>query len=66
MIVALLGKFSVAGSFAVLYLYSAELFPTQVRCVCVCVCVCVCLYLCVCVCISVCVCVTMREEGSAK
>ena len=29
--VALLGKFAVAGSFQVIYLYSAELFPTQVR-----------------------------------
>ena len=37
MIVALLGKFAVAGSFGVVYLYAAELFPTQVRCVCVCV-----------------------------
>lgn len=30
-IMALIGKFAVAGSFAVIYLYTAELFPTQVR-----------------------------------
>lgn len=29
--VALFGKFSMAGAFAVAYLYTAELFPTQVR-----------------------------------
>ena len=29
--VALLGKFAVAGSFAVAYLYTTELFPTEVR-----------------------------------
>jgi OCT family organic cation transporter-like MFS transporter 4/5 len=29
--VALLGKFAVAASFGVIYLYSAELFPTEVR-----------------------------------
>ena len=29
--VALIGKFAVAGSFAFVYLYTAELFPTQVR-----------------------------------
>lgn len=28
---ALLGKFAVAAAFGVIYLYSAELFPTQVR-----------------------------------
>ena len=28
---ALLGKMAVSGSFAVLYMYSAELFPTEVR-----------------------------------
>ena len=28
---ALLGKMAVAGSFGVVYLYSAELFPTEVR-----------------------------------
>ena len=30
-IAALVGKFAVAGSFGVIYLFSAELFPTQVR-----------------------------------
>lgn len=29
--VALLGKFAVSGSFAVIYLYTTEVFPTQVR-----------------------------------
>ena len=28
---ALIGKFAVAGSFGLIYLYTAELFPTQVR-----------------------------------
>lgn len=28
---AMVGKFAIAGSFAVLYLYSAELFPTRIR-----------------------------------
>ena len=29
--VAMMGKFAVAGSFGFVYLYTAELFPTQVR-----------------------------------
>ena len=29
--VALTGKFAVAGSFAIVYLYAAEVFPTEVR-----------------------------------
>ncbi|CAI8008238.1 Solute carrier family 22 member 15 [Geodia barretti] len=31
LVVALLGKCSVAASFSVVYLYSAELFPTEIR-----------------------------------
>ena len=31
MFVALSGKLAVSGSFAFIYMYSAELFPTQVR-----------------------------------
>jgi len=31
LVMALLGKFAVAGSFALIYLFSAELFPTKVR-----------------------------------
>ena len=31
LVLALLAKSAVAASFAVIYLYSAELFPTQVR-----------------------------------
>jgi sugar phosphate permease len=31
LLVALLGKCSVAASFSVIYLYSAELFPTEIR-----------------------------------
>ena len=30
-VMALVGKFAVAGSFAIIYLFSAELFPTTVR-----------------------------------
>ena len=30
-VLALLGKSAVTGSFAIIYLYSAELFPTEVR-----------------------------------
>ena len=33
MAVALLGKFTVTGSFVIIKLYAAELFPTQIRCV---------------------------------
>ena len=33
LVVALLGKCSVAASFSVVYLYSAELFPTEIRCI---------------------------------
>jgi hypothetical protein len=33
LLVALLGKCSVAASFSVIYLYSAELFPTEIRCI---------------------------------
>ena len=33
-VLALLGKSAVTGSFAIIYLYSAELFPTEVRYVC--------------------------------
>ena len=29
--VAMLGKFAVAGAFAVIYLFTTELFPTEVR-----------------------------------
>ena len=35
LLMALLGKFSVSGSFAIIHLYSAELFPTEVRYDCV-------------------------------
>ena len=28
---SLLGKFAIAGAFLVVYVYSAELFPTEVR-----------------------------------
>ena len=31
LVMALVGKFAVAGSFALIYLFSAELFPTKVR-----------------------------------
>ena len=31
LVLALLGKCAVTGSFSIIYLYSAELFPTQVR-----------------------------------
>ena len=31
LVMALVGKFAVAGSFAIIYLFSAELFPTTVR-----------------------------------
>ena len=31
LVMALVGKFAVSGSFALTYLFSAELFPTQVR-----------------------------------
>lgn len=31
LVMALVGKFAVAGSFAIIYLFSAELFPTIVR-----------------------------------
>ena len=34
LLMALLGKSAVTGSFAIIYLYSAELFPTEVRYVC--------------------------------
>ncbi len=30
-ILAMIGKFAIAGSFALIYLYTAELFPTQIR-----------------------------------
>ena len=30
-VLAMVGKFAIAGSFALVYLYTAELFPTQVR-----------------------------------
>ena len=33
MAIALLGKFTVTGSFVIIKLYAAELFPTQIRCV---------------------------------
>ena len=28
---ALLGKFGAAGSFAIVFVYTAELFPTEIR-----------------------------------
>ena len=31
LVLSLLGKCAVTGSFSVIYLYSAELFPTEVR-----------------------------------
>ena len=33
LVLSLLGKCAVAGSFCIIYLYTAELFPTEVRCV---------------------------------
>ncbi len=30
-VLAMVGKFAIAGSFGLVYLYTAELFPTEVR-----------------------------------
>lgn len=33
-VIAVIGKFSLAASFTIVYVYTAELYPTVVRCVC--------------------------------